>query len=82
MDEAELNASLLAQNERLRCEVEDLRTLQSVVKENLGLRSKLDGFPLTGDTVAEKSQTQSAGSSHQQLSNSQDTQNLEPPSSK
>lgn len=63
MDELEFNASLLVQNEKLKREVEDLKTLQSVVKENLELRSRLDSFPLTNDTVMEKSQM-NPGSSH------------------
>ncbi|XP_053467227.1 uncharacterized protein LOC128599547 [Ictalurus furcatus] len=56
MDERDFNAELLLQNERLRHEVEDLKTLQSVVKENLELRSILDSFHSTNHTVMEKSQ--------------------------
>lgn len=66
MDERDFNAELLLQNERLRHEVEDLKTLQSVVKENLELRSILDSFHSTNHTVMEKSQI-SAGNPHQQL---------------
>ncbi|KAF4076144.1 hypothetical protein AMELA_G00227050 [Ameiurus melas] len=56
MDEREFNAELLVRNERLRREVEDLKTLQGVVKENLELRSILDSFHATNHTVMEKSQ--------------------------
>ncbi|XP_026780343.1 speriolin-like protein [Pangasianodon hypophthalmus] len=56
MDEREFNASLLLQNEKLRRQVEDLKTLQSVVKENLELRSRLDSFPSSSDADAEKSE--------------------------
>ncbi|TSK20082.1 Speriolin-like protein [Bagarius yarrelli] len=58
MDETDLDfkASLLLQNENLRREVEDLKVLHSVVKENLELRSRLDSFTSTNDTLMEKSE--------------------------
>ncbi|KAF7692073.1 speriolin-like protein [Silurus meridionalis] len=56
MAEHQLNASLMIENEKLRCEVEDLKTLQSVVKENLELRSRLDSFSFTNQTLMEKSE--------------------------
>lgn len=51
MDEHEFDfmASLLLQNEELRREVEDLKTMLSLVMENLEVRTRLDR-----DTVMEK----------------------------
>ncbi|KAG7318032.1 hypothetical protein KOW79_019067 [Hemibagrus wyckioides] len=56
MDEREFDftASLLLQNEKLRREVEDLKTMLSLVMENLELRSRLDSFSSARDTVMEE----------------------------
>ncbi|XP_027008367.2 speriolin-like [Tachysurus fulvidraco] len=67
--ELDLNASLILENVKLSREVEDLKTLQSVVKENLELRSRMDGFS-TGDKTMEKSELSAGKKSTLQLSDS------------
>ncbi|XP_060717138.1 speriolin-like protein [Tachysurus vachellii] len=64
--ELDLTASLILENQKLSREVEDLKTLQSVVKENLELRSRMDGFS-TRDKTMEKSELSAGKKSMLQL---------------
>lgn len=50
--EFDFETSVLLQNKKLKQDVEDLKTLQSVVKENLQLRSRLDGIASAGTASA------------------------------
>ncbi|KAK2814784.1 hypothetical protein Q7C36_023050 [Tachysurus vachellii] len=56
--ELDLTASLILENEKLSREVEDLKTLQSVVKENLELRSRMDGSRMDELNAGKKSTLQ------------------------
>ncbi|XP_076869435.1 speriolin-like protein [Brachyhypopomus gauderio] len=51
MDKEENNDSLRIQNEKLRHELHDLKTMLSIVKENLDLRFQLDSFSANGSSM-------------------------------